>query len=129
MRDAALDEVVMTDVSPYSLGINVSMELADGTFSSGHFDPIVERNTPVPVSRVKRYFPIKDFQKKLELNVYQGEARLAKDNIHLGSLNITLPHSVRDDCGIDVRFTYDVNGLLQVEATVPEDAGNAYDGY
>lgn len=118
MRDAALDEVVMTDVSPYSLGISVSMELADGTFSSGHFDPIIERNTPVPVSRVKRYFPIKDFQKKLELNVYQGEARLAKDNIHLGTLNIKLPHSVRDDCGIDVRFTYDVNGLLQVEAAV-----------
>jgi molecular chaperone HscC len=118
MRDAALDEVVMTDVSPYSLGINVSMELSDGTFSSGHFDPVIERNTPVPVSRVKRYFPVKDFQKMLELNVYQGEARLAKDNIHLGSLNIKLPQSVRDDCGIDVRFTYDINGLLQVEAAV-----------
>lgn len=118
MRDAALDEVVMTDVSPYSLGISVSMELPDGTFSSGHFDPIIERNTPVPVSRVKRYFPVKNFQKKLELNVYQGEARLAKDNIHLGSLNIRLPQSVRDDCGIDVRFTYDINGLLQVEAAV-----------
>jgi molecular chaperone HscC len=118
MRDAALDEVVMTDVSPYSLGIEVSMQLGDRSFSSGHFDPIVERNTPVPVSRIKRYHPVSDNQKYLELNVYQGEARMARDNIRLGSLKIPLPALAVEDSGIDIRFTYDVNGLLQVEATV-----------
>lgn len=118
MRDAALDEVVMTDVSPYSLGIEVSMQLGDRSYSYGHFDPIVERNTPVPVSRVKRYHPVSDKQKVLELNVYQGEARMARDNIRLGSLNIALPGLPIDDSGIDIRFTYDVNGLLQVEAGV-----------
>ncbi|MES2298547.1 MAG: molecular chaperone HscC [Pseudomonadota bacterium] len=118
MRDAALDEVVMTDVSPYSLGIEVSMQLGDGSYSSGHFDPIVERNTPVPVSRVQRYFPVSDKQAVLAMKVYQGEARLAKDNIQLGELNIPLPRLARDDSGIDIRFTYDINGLLQIEATV-----------
>lgn len=118
MRDAALNEVVMTDVSPYSLGIDVAMQVGDGSFSSGHFDPIIERNTPVPVSRVKRYFPIEDKQKRLDMQVFQGEARMARDNIRLGSLQITLPGLMRDDSGIDVRFTYDVNGLLQVEATI-----------
>ncbi|MEV4780684.1 Hsp70 family protein [Burkholderia sp. LMU1-1-1.1] len=118
MRDAALDEVVMTDVSPYSLGIEVSMQLGDRSYSSGHFDPIIERNTPVPVSRVKRYHPVSDNQKYLELNVYQGEARMARDNIRLGSLKIALPTLAIEDSGIDIRFTYDVNGLLQVEATV-----------
>ena len=118
MRDAALDEVVMTDVSPYSLGIEVSMQLGDRSYSSGHFDPVVERNTPVPVSRVKRYHPVSDNQKYLELNVYQGEARMARDNIRLGSLKVPLPTLAIEDSGIDIRFTYDVNGLLQVEATV-----------
>ncbi len=118
MRDAALDEVVMTDVSPYSLGIEVAMQLGDGSMSAGHFDAIIERNTLVPVSRVKRYYPVADYQRELEMQVFQGEARLAKDNIRLGCLKVPLPHALRDDCGIDVRFTYDVNGLLQVEATL-----------
>ncbi len=118
MRDAALDEVVMTDVSPYSLGIDISMQLGDGSYSHGHFDPIIERNTPVPVSRVKRYSPVQDHQKQLDLTIYQGEARMARDNIELGRLQIPLPRLSRDESSIDIRFTYDINGLLQVEATV-----------
>ncbi len=118
MRDAALDEVVMTDVTPYSLGIATSVQLGHNQFSDGHFDPVIERNSAVPVSRVKQYFPIYDGQSVLNLEVFQGEARMVKDNIHLGSLKIPLPGGSRDDCGIDVRFTYDVNGLLQVEATI-----------
>jgi molecular chaperone HscC len=117
MRDAALDEVVMTDVAPYSLGVEIAMQLGDGSFSSGHFDPVIERNTAVPVSRVKRYAPTQARQRQLQLNIYQGEARMARDNIQLGSLNLPLP-DLGDDNAIDVRFTYDVNGLLQVEATV-----------
>jgi molecular chaperone HscC len=118
MRDAALDEIVMTDVAPYSLGIEVSMRLADGAYSSGHFDPVIERNTAVPVSRVKRYSPVSEQQRVLLLNIYQGEARMARDNIRLGSLNVPLPALAYNDSAVDIRFTYDVNGLLQVEATV-----------
>ncbi|MDP9107480.1 MAG: molecular chaperone HscC [Pseudomonadota bacterium] len=118
MKDAALDEIVMTDVAPYSLGIDTALQLADGSYSNGHFDPIIERNSTVPISRVKRYFPITEKQKLLELNIFQGEARMAKDNIRLGTLEIKLPQLAREDSGVDVRFTYDVNGLLEVEATV-----------
>jgi len=118
MNDKALDEVVMTDVAPYSLGVSTSMQLDLNHFSSGHFDPIIERNTVVPVSRVKRYFPVQDQQRMLQIDVYQGEARMAWDNIKLGELKVNLPGGKRDDNGVDVRFTYDVNGLLQVELTV-----------
>jgi molecular chaperone HscC len=118
MKDAALDEVVMTDVAPYSLGVDIFMYLPDGSHTGGHFDPIIERNSPVPISRVKRYFPVRDRQNELNLRVYQGEARLVSDNIALGSLKVRLPMLPRDECAVDVRFTYDVNGLLQVEATV-----------
>ncbi len=116
MKDAALDEVVMTDVAPYSLGVATTMQIDADHFSHGHFDPIIERNTVIPASRVKRYFPLQDTQRVIELLVYQGEARMASDNIKLGAL--TIPLATGNDGGVDVRFTYDVNGLLQVEATL-----------
>lgn len=117
-RDAALDEVVMTDVAPYSLGLEVARHLQPGVVSSGHYDPVIERNTVIPASRVKRYYPVSAKQRALELTVYQGDARLVKDNIRLGALHIDLPGGAIEDNGVDVRFTYDANGLLQVEATL-----------
>ena len=117
-RDAALSEVVMTDVSPFSLGVEVSRQISATAHSSGHFDPIIERNTTVPVSRVKRYVPMHDEQTELNIHIYQGESRLVKDNIHLGELKLHLSKASRESNGVDIRFTYDVNGLLQVEATV-----------
>lgn len=118
MNDAALDEVVMTDVAPYSLGVKTSVQLDATAFSYGHFDPVIERNTVVPASRVKRYYPTYDEQTKLDIVVYHGEARMVADNIELGLLSLYLPDDDSVDKGVDVRFTYDVNGLLQVEATV-----------
>lgn len=118
MKDAALSEVVMTDVAPYSLGVDTARQLNEEQYSFGHFDPIIERNTIVPVSRVKTYYPLKDNQPCIELMVFQGEARMAKDNILLGKLEIPLTRGPKADRGVDVRFTYDANGLLQVEATI-----------
>jgi molecular chaperone HscC len=115
-RDAALDEVVMTDVAPYSLGLEVARRFESGAVSSGHYDPVIERNTVVPVSRVKRYWPMSEGQRLLEIVVYQGEARLVKDNVKLGALRIDLEPGPIDANAVDVRFTYDANGLLQVEA-------------
>ena len=117
-RDAALKEVVMTDVAPYSLGVEVARRMQSQSLSAGHFDPVIERNSTVPISRMNSYFPIEENQTQLELNIYQGEARLVKDNIHLGKLHVNLPRAPKQDCQVDVRFTYDVNGILQVEATV-----------
>lgn len=116
MKNAALKEVVMTDVAPYSMGLEIAMRLPDGSHSSGHFDPIIERNSVIPISRVKPYYPINERQQSLELKVYQGEARMVRDNIFLGKLTVPLNRSVNSDQMVEVRFTYDVNGLLQVEA-------------
>jgi len=117
-KDAALNEVVMTDVSPYSLGIEVGVRVERGAVSQGHFDPVIERNSTVPISRVKQYVPLSEAQTHVDLQIYQGEARLVRDNIHLGSLKVALPRAPVHECAVDVRFTYDVNGLLEVEATV-----------
>jgi molecular chaperone HscC len=117
-KDAALSEVVMTDVAPYSLGVAVTRGLSEATRSAGHFDPIIERNSTVPISRVKNYRAATQNQFFLDLNIFQGESRMVHDNIHLGDLRVEIPGGAIEDSSVDVRFTYDVNGLLQVEATV-----------
>lgn len=116
-RDEDLREVVMTDVCPYSLGVEVVQQLAGGGMSEGHFSPIIERNTVIPASRVASYAPTQDRQTALLLKVYQGESRLVRDNIKLGELHIPLEGGTREDGAFEVRFTYDVNGILEVEAT------------
>jgi len=117
-RDETLDEVVMTDVCPYSLGVETVHRMPNGGEVSGYFSSIIERNTVVPASRVKSYVPMQEGQRMLEFEIFQGEARLVRDNIKLGTLNVPLPRLPREQSAVEVRFTYDVNGLLEAEATV-----------
>lgn len=118
MRDAALDEVVMTDVAPYSLGINISRQIGPNSYEGGHYLPIIERNSTVPVSRVQSISTVSDGQRALRVLVYQGEARLVKDNVYLGALEFPIPPKKAGEVGADVRFTYDVSGVLEAEITV-----------
>lgn len=117
-NDQMLEDVVMTDVCPYTLGVETVHRMPNGGEVDGYFSPIIERNTVVPASRVKSYVPIHEGQRVLKLEIFQGEARLVRDNIKLGSLTVPLPRLSREQDSVDVRFTYDVNGLLEVEATV-----------
>lgn len=119
IKDQALDEVVMTDVCPYTLGVEVTRTLPSGQRVDGHFSPIIERNSVVPISREETYSPVDDDQPEVELNIYQGESRLVRDNILLGTLKMPLSRRPRAESSFQVRFTYDVNGLLEVEAGMP----------
>ncbi len=118
MRDAALDEVVMTDICPYTLGIEIVDEYSLGHFEDGVFAPIIERNTVIPASRSKRFYTTADFQRGIAVSIFQGESRLVKDNVFLGRVEVAVPPKKRGEESIDVRFTYDINGLLEVDVTV-----------
>jgi molecular chaperone HscC len=121
MNDSALEEIVMTDVCPYTLGIKTAQTLngAGNGVVDGFYLPIIERNTIVPASRSKDIVTVYDNQAKLSIEVYQGEARMVKDNIPLGTFSVPMPpRQPAGKAGANVRFTYDVNGLLEVEATV-----------
>jgi molecular chaperone HscC len=120
MRDAALDEVVMTDVAPYSMGTNISKEIKPGHRSQGHYLPIIERNSVVPISRVEQLQTIIDNQAAIELSVFQGESPMVADNVFLGKLHIPVPPRPAGEVQLEVRFTYDVNGILEAECTVLE---------
>jgi len=118
MRDAALDEIVMTDVAPYSLGIAISRQIGQNNYESGHYLPIIERNSTVPISRVQHIATLADFQRELLVAVYQGEARRVIDNIFLGNIKFPIPAKKAGEITADVRFTYDVSGVLEAEITV-----------
>ncbi|WP_439871043.1 molecular chaperone HscC [Pseudomonas syringae] len=116
-HDAALEEVVLTDVCPYTLGIETTQYVFNG-YQPGHYLPIIERNSVVPVSRVRTVNTISDNQDHVLLKIFQGESRLVKDNIALGELNIPVPKAKAGEVELDVRFTYDNNGLLEADVLI-----------
>ena len=118
-RDAALKEIAVTDVCPFSLGVDIGERIQDGQIRLGIFSPILERNTTVPASRVKSYHTLRDGQSVIELNVYQGESRYVSDNIHLGKLRMAVPPRPAGEVHVECRFTYDINGLLEVDLHTP----------
>ena len=117
-RNAKLDEVILTDVCPYTLGVEVGQRDQQGRVQNGLFSPIIQRNSVVPISRESAYSPLQERQQKLQLAVYQGESPLVAHNIKLGQLEVPLsPDRPIAENQVVVRFTYDINGVLQVEAT------------
>jgi len=116
--DAAVDDLIVTDIAPFSMGIATSTETG-GYRVSGLFTPVLERGTVIPASRVKRFSTVTDFQRAIKIEVYQGERSMCRDNTLLGQFEVTaLPSAPAGEQSVDVRFTYDLNGLLEVDATV-----------
>jgi molecular chaperone HscC len=118
-RDAKLEEMVMTDVAPFTLGIETLVQ--HGKLPSerthGIFMPIIERNTVIPASRSSVVSTVDNNQRAMSVRVFQGESLLVKDNVLLGELKLKLPPGPAGRETVDVRFTYDSSGLLEVRAT------------
>ncbi|WP_078553888.1 Hsp70 family protein [Bacillus alkalicellulosilyticus] len=113
--------LMVIDVCPYTLGTEV-VKYIGGQPMPGYFDPIIPRNSTVPITESKIYSTISDNQDSVSIPVYQGddediyvkeEKLLSKDIILDG-----IPARPAGEEKIEVKFSYDINGLLQVEATV-----------
>ena len=116
--DAAVEDMVVTDVAPFSMGIAAATQLGAQRVA-GIYSPILERGTVIPASRVERFSTVADDQKQILIEVYQGEHSLCRDNQKLGEYQLkNIPPGAAGEQGIDVRFTYDLNGILEVEMTV-----------
>ncbi|HEY6725617.1 MAG TPA: Hsp70 family protein [Polyangiaceae bacterium] len=116
--DRAVDELVVTDVAPFSLGVATGQTVA-GRVVGGLFSPIIDRGTVLPASRVETFHTMVDGQRQIKVEVYQGEHSLCADNQHLGSYSVKgIPAAPAGEQAIDVRFTYDLNGILEVDTTI-----------
>ena len=119
-RNQNLEEVVLTDVMPFSLGTTVGVDMPNGQRVNDRFSPIIERNMPVPISREEHYVTSQDNQTKLHFDIRQGESAISSENILLGEMFVTVPPRPKGEVGITVRFSYDINGLLEVDLTNDE---------
>jgi len=118
-RHEHVDDLVVTDVSPFTLGIATSKGFA-GEYRDGYFLPIINRNTTIPVSRVERVQTLSPNQTMIAVRVYQGEGRRIESNLFLGEFDVDgIPRGPAGQ-SVDVRFTYDLNGVLEVEAVIVE---------
>ncbi|WP_227319019.1 molecular chaperone HscC [Cedecea davisae] len=116
-EDRALDDVVLTDVMPYSLGIEVARRNGD-RIEEGFFSPLIERNAFVPVSVMQSFSTVNDNQRQIDIEVYQGESRKVSDNLLLDSMSVKVPARKAGEVSVDVRFTYTLDGILEVECKV-----------
>ncbi|MDR7935472.1 molecular chaperone HscC [Salmonella enterica subsp. enterica serovar Gatineau] len=114
LRHEDVEEVILTDICPYSLGVEVNRQGVPGIFS-----PIIERNTTVPVSKVETYSTMHPEQDSICVRVYQGESHKVKNNILIDSFDIMLKPNGHIQA-IDIRFSYDINGLLEVDVLLED---------
>jgi molecular chaperone HscC len=117
-RDRSVEDMLVTDVCPFTLGIEVTRRIGRDLVE-GYFLPVIHRNTAIPVSQVEIVNTLHPNQTAITVSVFQGDARRVKDNLALGEFEVKgIP---RGPAGIPVhiRFTYDLNGILEVEAMVP----------
>ena len=99
----------MLDVTPLTRGMEVS---------NGELNPIIKRNTPIPIKMTKPYVTVKDDQTSMSVNIWEGERTLAKDNHFLGKLIIRdVPPKPKGETLIDVQFEIDADGILKVLVT------------
>lgn len=114
LRHEDVEEVILTDICTYSLGVEVNRQGVPGIFS-----PIIERNTTVPVSKVETYSTMHPEQDSICVRVYQGESHKVKNNILIDSFDVMLKPNGHIQA-IDIRFSYDINGLLEVDVLLED---------
>ncbi|HHX59983.1 MAG TPA: Hsp70 family protein [Epulopiscium sp.] len=111
-------DILITDVCPYTLGIE-TLGLMAGMLMPDIYDIIIPRNITVPVVREKTYATVADNQEEVEINVYQGDHKKASLNNSIGNFRLTgIPPNDASKEKIKVKFMYDINGILHIEAQI-----------
>ncbi len=106
--DERLNEVLLLDVTPLSLGIETQGRV---------MTKLIERNTTIPTQRKETFSTAADGQTTVEIHVLQGEREMAEDNRTLGRFQLHgIPPAPRGVPQIEVTFDIDANGILNVSA-------------
>ncbi len=103
-----IDEIVLLDVTPLTLSIETM---------GGVATPIIEKNTTIPCEKTRVFTTAEDGQSTVDIHITQGERKLSADNKSLGRFQLTgIPPAPRGIPQIEVKFTIDADGILNVSA-------------
>jgi molecular chaperone DnaK len=114
--DGTIDpgKIVLTDVTPFTLGVAVVQKI-DGEPVSGMFSPLIKKQSTIPRTVRKRYSTHIDWQEGIIVEVFQGDSPYCRDNEPVTSF----PHEMKPapaGAAIDIEFSYDLSGLVQISA-------------
>lgn len=112
------ESLIVTDKCSYNLGTSI-IKIADGKIIDGAFDCIIPIDSSIPCSKSKTYYTAVDNQEEVRVEVYEGNEFYAEDNTKIGDFILKgVPHAKAGNESIDVQFDYDLNGILEVKATI-----------
>lgn len=114
-RKDEVRDYILTDICPFTLGTGVNNE-ADPKHP--YMSAIIERNSILPCSKIRGFSTAADYQSEVKIEILQGEEPYAEDNVQLGLVTVAVPKKKKGAESVNVRFTYDINGILEVEVTV-----------
>ena len=115
--DQNSEDAYLLDVTPLSLQVGVA---------GGLSEPVIERNTPVPIEQTRSFTTARDGQESVTIRVYQGESREASENELLGQFEFSgFQRGRRGEVEIDVTFEINTDGIVNVTASDKQTGGQA----
>ena len=108
LEDEGLEKLVLLDVTPLSLGVEIEGE---------RMSVIIPRNKPIPIKKTNNYVTTCDFQEEAQICVYQGEREFITDNVKLGEFTVkNIRKAPAGNVHFDITFEVDYNSILKVTA-------------
>lgn len=111
--------IIVTDKCNYNLGTSIVRGDGNGRLIGDVFDCIIPVDSSIPCSKTKRYYTCSHNQERVNIDVYEGYNEVASKNEKISEFELDgIPKAPAGEEAVDINFSYDLNGTLEVTATI-----------